>query len=162
MNAPLRMGASGEFEGLDTKLSPSTLTTRSEDWPMGPNTKMIRLLALGATLTLGLALGACGDDDDPQGAGDDAAEDTAGAVGGDAVQILDFQFEPTNLTVEVGSTVTFTNEDDFAHTAEADDGSFDTGNLDGGAAGDITFDEAGEYPYFCAIHNYMKGTITVE
>lgn len=131
---------------------------------MGHNTKTIRRLALGGTLTLMLALGACGDDDDADDAGGDAGADSSGdeAAGGDAVQILDFQFMPPDLTVEVGSTITFTNDDGFAHTAEADDGSFDTGNLDGGAAGEITFDEAGEYPYFCAIHNYMKGTITVE
>ncbi len=116
--------------------------------------KMLRPLALGAAILFTLA--ACGDDD---GGGDAGGGDGSG---GDAVQIVDFQFEPQELTVAVGSTVTFTNDDDFAHTAEADDGSFDTGNLDGGASGEITFDEAGEFPYFCAIHNYMKGTVTVE
>lgn len=121
--------------------------------------KMLRRLMFGAGIVLALA--ACGDDDE----GSDAASGDAGAgdaVAGDAVQIVDFQFEPQDLTVEVGTTVTFTNDDGFAHTAEADDGSFDTGNLEGGASAEVTFAEAGELSYFCAIHNYMKATITVE
>lgn len=130
---------------------------------MGHNNKMLRHLALGATLVLALALGACGGgDNNDDNAGGDGGDASGEAASGDAVQILDFQFDPAELTVQAGAIVTFTNDDDFAHTAEADDSSFDTGNLDGGASGEVTLAEPGEYPYFCAIHNYMKGTITVE
>ena len=46
-----------------------------------------------------------------------------------------------------------------AHTLTADDGSFDTGTLDGGRSARISVDAPGRYRYFCDIHNYMTGVI---
>lgn len=103
-----------------------------------------------------LVLVACGDDDDSTstGAPMDAAAQTVG--------IVEFAFDPAELTIAAGGSVVFDNGDDFAHTAEAEDGSFDTGDIAGGASSDaVTFDEPGTYDYVCGIHNYMRGTITV-
>lgn len=108
------------------------------------------LVAPVAVLGL-LALGACSGGDDE---GDSAA-------GGDAVAIVDFNYEPADLEVAAGTTVTFTNEDGFAHTVTAKDKSFDSGNMDEGASFDHTFEEPGTYDYLCAIHNSMTGTVTV-
>jgi len=77
------------------------------------------------------------------------------------VQIVGFQFEPATVEVEVGDSVTWTNGDEAPHTATADDGSFDTGTLEQGASGSVTFDTAGSFSYFCAIHPDMMGTVTV-
>jgi plastocyanin len=79
------------------------------------------------------------------------------------VLIQDFAFDPPHIQVSVGDTVTWTQGTDGApHTATADDESFDTGNLtDEGESGDTTFDEAGVFPYFCAIHPEMRGQVTV-
>ncbi len=117
------------------------------------------IVALG--LAVAFALGACGDDDEPAVT---AAEPTAttGTTGeGATVDIVDFAFDPGEITVAAGGTVAFSNGDEFAHTAEADDGSFDTGSIEGGSSTDVTFDEPGTYSYFCGIHNYMTGTVTV-
>lgn len=65
-------------------------------------------------------------------------------------------------TVAVGQTVTVTNEDTVDHTWTAVDGEFDSGNIAQGASFDHSFDEVGEYDYFCTIHPTMTGTITVE
>lgn len=80
-----------------------------------------------------------------------------------AVQIKNFAFAPTPLTVRVGTTVTWTNDDPTPtiHTATADDGSFDTGNIQPGKSASHTFSTPGTYAYHCAIHNYMRATITV-
>lgn len=80
-----------------------------------------------------------------------------------AVQIKNFAFSPPSLTVKAGSTVTWTNDDPSPtiHTATADDGSFTTGNIEPGKSGSHTFNTPGTYAYHCAIHNYMKATITV-
>ena len=51
------------------------------------------------------------------------------------------------------------NADSTVHTLTADDKSFDTGNLDGGAKASITIAKPGKYAYHCEIHNYMTGTI---
>ena len=83
----------------------------------------------------------------------------APATGGDAVTIQNFEYSPDPLQVAVGTEVTVTNADGAAHTLTADDGSFDTGNLDGGATGTITITTPGRSTYFCDIHNYMTGVI---
>jgi plastocyanin len=79
-----------------------------------------------------------------------------------AVAISGFSFSPRNITVTVGDTITWTNSDAQAHTATADDGSFDTGTIGNGGSGSATFATAGTFPYHCKIHASMTGTITVE
>ena len=78
------------------------------------------------------------------------------------VAISGFSFSPRNITVTVGDTITWTNSDAQAHTATADDGSFDTGTIGNGGSGSATFATAGTFPYHCKIHASMTGTITVE
>jgi hypothetical protein len=65
------------------------------------------------------------------------------------------------VTVHVGDTITWTNQDVAPHTATASDGSFDTGNISQGKSGSHTFDTAGTFAYICSIHPSMKGTVTV-
>ncbi len=93
----------------------------------------------------------------------------AALVGGTAlaadqsVAISGFSYSPASVTVSVGDTVTWTNSDAQAHTATADDASWDTGNIGGsGGTGAVTFATAGTFPYHCNIHPQMTGTVTVE
>jgi len=94
---------------------------------------------------------------------------TAALVGGTAlaadqsVAISGFSYSPASVTVSVGDTVTWTNSDAQAHTATADDASWDTGNIAGSDGTDaVTFATAGTFPYHCAIHPQMTGTVTVQ
>ena len=122
-----------------------------------------RLVATAALLTA-IAFGACSDDDGTGGDGGGAPAASANGsaeAGGDAVLIEDFVFQPADLEIEAGTTVTFTNKDEFAHTATARDKSFDSGNLEQDAAFEHTFEEVGSFEYLCDIHNSMTGTITV-
>jgi plastocyanin len=84
------------------------------------------------------------------------------AATGDAVSIADFSFQPATLTVPVGATVKWTNNDSTGHTVTADDGSFKSERLGSGAAYSQTFATAGTFAYHCSIHPGMKGTITVQ
>jgi plastocyanin len=84
---------------------------------------------------------------------------TGGSTVGNAVTIKDFAFSPTPLAVRTGATISVSNADGTAHTLTANNNSFDTGNLDGGAKGTITVDAPGRYAYHCEIHNYMTGVI---
>lgn len=77
------------------------------------------------------------------------------------VLIKGFAFEPANLTINAGDTVVFVNEDNAPHTATADNGTFDTGRLGRGSSAGLTFQNAGTFGYFCAVHPSMKGSITV-
>jgi plastocyanin len=83
----------------------------------------------------------------------------ADAQGTAAVTIANFAFDPATLTIEVGTTVTWTNQDSAAHTATGD--TFDTGELAQGESGSVTFDTEGTFDYICSIHPNMTGTIVV-
>jgi plastocyanin len=85
----------------------------------------------------------------------------ATAQGTEAVTIAGFAFSPAALTIEAGTTVTWTNQDSATHTATADDGSFDTGNIAQGQSVSITFDTPGTFTYHCSIHPNMVASITV-
>jgi plastocyanin len=91
-----------------------------------------------------------------------AATEGTPTASGSTVTIVDFAFMPQELTVAVGTTVTWTNEDWAPHTVTAGDGSFDSGRLDQGASFEHTFDQAGTHAYVCTFHPGMTGTITVE
>lgn len=78
-----------------------------------------------------------------------------------SVTIRDFAFSPKSVTIDVGDTVTWTNEDDVKHSATAEDGSFDTGTFGNGQSRSHTFNTAGTFQYICTPHPFMKGTINV-
>jgi len=79
-----------------------------------------------------------------------------------AIQIVNFSFSPATLTVKVGDTVTWTNQDGIGHSATADDKSFDTGILSQRRSRAVTFGKAGTYTYHCSPHPNMRGTIIVQ
>ena len=78
-----------------------------------------------------------------------------------SVAITDGAFQPGSLTISVGDTITWTNEDDSPHTVTSVDGPFDSGNLDPGVGFSFTFREPGTYTYVCNYHEEMVATITV-
>ncbi len=63
------------------------------------------------------------------------------------------------LTVKVGQTVTWTNDDDIPHTVVATDKSFKSKVLDTGESFSFTFTKAGLVPYFCSLHPHMTGKV---
>lgn len=71
-------------------------------------------------------------------------------------------FSVNVLTVPVGTTVTWTNEDTTMHTVTAVDGSFDSGYYAEGETWSYTFTEAGEYEYYCIPHPWMRAKVIVE
>jgi plastocyanin len=90
--------------------------------------------------------------------------DTRGTASGQGdVRIVGFDYEPSVLEVTAGTVIRWTNEDDAPHTATANEGEgFDTGRLDKGDSGEVTFDSAGKtYDYICTYHPYMEGRIVV-
>jgi plastocyanin len=73
----------------------------------------------------------------------------------------DRTFTPATVTVEPGTTVTWTNDSDREHTVTADEGSFDSGTLPSGATFTQAFEQEGSFGYFCALHGGMRGTVQV-
>jgi len=78
------------------------------------------------------------------------------------VKIDNFSFGPAELTVPVGSTVTWTNHDDIPHTVVSTDKVFKSKVLDTGEKFSFTFSSAGTFPYFCSIHPKMTGKVVVQ
>lgn len=142
------------------------------------------LAAICMCLALGLVATACGGDDEDDSAGNGATteqttatettetdatetdEDTAGGDGEQVeVDVVDTDYEPREVTVAAGSTITWTNTGDLPHTVTKTEGpgdEFDSGVLETGDTYEQTLDSAGTIDYVCTIHPNQRGTITVE
>jgi len=90
-------------------------------------------------------------------------EVTSGSANGRGeVRIADFRFEPTQLTVTVGTVVAWTNADRAPHTATARDASFDSGRLDSDESFEMTFASPGTFTYLCTYHPWMEATVIAQ
>jgi plastocyanin len=78
------------------------------------------------------------------------------------IKISNFSFAPPLLTVPVGTTVTWVNEDDEPHTVVDSNTLFKSHALDTGDKFSFTFSKPGKFQYFCTIHAHMVGTVVVE
>jgi len=85
----------------------------------------------------------------------------AAVAGPVAVHISNFTFGPKEVTVKVGQTVTWANDDDIPHTVVATDKSFHSKVLDTGQSFSFTFTKPGQVAYFCSLHPMMTGKVTV-
>ena len=83
------------------------------------------------------------------------------AMDSQTVMIQNFAFQPKDVTVKVGTKITWMNMDTAPHTATASDGSFNTGNLTTGQSASVTFTKMGDYAYICAVHPRMTGMVHV-
>ncbi len=119
---------------------------------------------------VGLMVVACGSSTSPYGGSGGTPTCTSTAT---QACMINTSFSPTNLTVSVGTTVTWKNSDGFAHTVNSATGSpgtaYSSGNVAAGGTFQHTFSAAGTYPYYCMIHGLdgmpptgMHGTITVQ
>lgn len=70
-------------------------------------------------------------------------------------------YAPNPISIAVGDTITWTNNDVVAHTSTGDDGSWNSGTVNPGANFSRTFPSAGTFSYHCTIHPGMVGTVTV-
>jgi plastocyanin len=93
----------------------------------------------------------------PQGA------DSGAAASADTVRVTmrNLAYAPTAVSVGVGQTVVWVNNDAVQHTVTADDGSFDSGIIEPGRSWARTFPRAGTIAYHCTPHPFMKATVTV-
>jgi plastocyanin len=129
-----------------------------------------------------LFAGACGGGDDSSNS-DTSSTTTTSSTGGSTDKATDgaevtmklIAFKPESITVDAGTSVTWKQSDPGVHTVtsgtvdqgsggvtEKADGKFDSGNLETGKTFSFTFDQAGTYSYFCAVHPAtMRGRVQV-
>ena len=99
----------------------------------------------------------------PASAASAAPAPAAAAQDGGEAKIIDFDYSPRRLTVEAGTTVTWSNTGQRPHTATDRGGTFDTKPIAPGASAKVTLSTPGTYFYFCRINPAkMNGVLTVE
>lgn len=134
-------------------------------------------------LALASITAACGEDEPSQSSADGLAtsddstepasdDGVSAGDGSEAVTIVaeDIMFDTTELSAAVGETlhISFDNRDDGVdhslHVRDTADGDQMTDIAEGPVTQTmtVTFDQAGEYEYFCDVHPFMTGTITVD
>lgn len=122
--------------------------------------KSLILLSIGAVLSLVLA--ACSSVA-PSSPPASAGPTVSASLSGDAITIemKNFSFSPQEVTVKVGTKVTWTNMDSAGHDVKASDGTWGSDTLTNGQSYSHVFDKPGTYPYVCTFHARMTGTIIV-
>lgn len=95
------------------------------------------------------------------------SDGNAGTPGTNEVFIVSMAFSPASKTVAVGTTVKWINKESLTHTVTSGSpgspsGIFNSGNLGQNGEFSFTFNQAGTFNYFCAIHPSMTGTIIVQ
>lgn len=91
--------------------------------------------------------------------------------GASAPTMADRAYQPNYLKIKKGETVTWINDDNMMHTVTSGtsdgsmrnpDGIFDSGSIKKGKTFSYTFNEVGEFPYYCTPHPWAQGTVIVE
>lgn len=82
------------------------------------------------------------------------------------VDITDFKYAPAAISVKAGTTITWTNRDSAPHTATSGaspnpDRVFETDIITKGQSKKIKISKRGTFEYYCALHPFMKATVTV-
>jgi len=119
-----------------------------------------RALGLVASLVVAAAFAACATSGSGQSAGPDATPVSTSTVD----LPPSYRFAPAAISVAAGTTVTWTNHDNFTHSVQFLDGGLSTDPLlmEPGASATFTFATPGTYRYQCHLHpQNMQGTVTV-
>lgn len=82
--------------------------------------------------------------------------------GAQVVTIPGFSFQPSTLTIQTGTSVTWRNDASVAHQIVSNTGAFSSSVLNPGDSYTHQFSQPGTYAYHCGIHPFMTGTITVQ
>jgi len=109
--------------------------------------KIIWVLSFCAVLTLA-------------GCGTNTATNPSTTANANSISIENYAFNPATLTVKVGTTVTWTNNDSAVHQIQS--GDFNSKMLSKGQTFSFTFNQAGNFDYACSIHPTMTGSIIVQ
>jgi plastocyanin len=115
-----------------------------------PRPRVVAALAVSAALVAVAAT--CGGSG--QGGGEPVATN-------EVTMAKSYRFAPETIEVAAGSTVTWTNDDNFTHTVQVD--GQDDHRVGQGESVAITFDRPGTYHYVCTLHRRdMEGEVIVE
>ncbi len=113
-------------------------------------------------LCLACMLNACSKSSNGDGYGNNNPPPSNPPSTSNSITISMMQFSPAETHVPVGTTVTWTNNDNMNHTVTDTGGSFDSGPFGNGQKFSYTFKTKGTFNYKCTIHTNMQGKVVVE
>lgn len=113
-----------------------------------------------AALLLGVSFG-CGSDSTPSSPSPTPSGTPVSIVSGSST-LTTTAYAPNPVSVAVGGSVTWTNNDNTPHTSTANNGAWNSGSVAPGGSFTMTFPAAGSFPYHCTIHPGMIGTVNVQ
>lgn len=91
-----------------------------------------------------------------------AEADLAAGMADSAANPYAWAYQPRTIQITTGDTVTWTNNGVAPHSVTSSNGAgFDSGDMQPGQSFQWTFGQAGEYPFYCTLHPWMTGTVTV-
>jgi plastocyanin len=128
---------------------------------------IMSLAAVGALLMVLLLVAGCGGQSPSattlSNAISSGSNTTTAKSGVVTVVMKNLTFSPAKVTIKVGETVTWVNQDSSVqHDAVANNGEFKSKLLSQGQTFSFTFAKAGTYSYYCSIHPFMVGIVTVK
>jgi plastocyanin len=91
-----------------------------------------------------------------------ANKDLSTSSSSNEIAVENFSFQPGNLTIKAGTTVTWVNHDDVPHTVYENDKKFKSDTLDTDGKFSYKFTSPGTYSYYCTLHPRMTGQIIVK
>ncbi|MDQ3737840.1 MAG: cupredoxin domain-containing protein [Actinomycetota bacterium] len=140
--------------GGDDETAPTGAGTNAPRATDGPGTTGAPV-ATGAPATTAAPGGSPGDTG--------ASQPQAGSAEPVAITIMGFAFEPAEISVPVGTEITWTNEDSARHSVISDDGGgpFESEEFENGESYTAVVEEEGTFPYVCGVHPDMSATVTV-
>ena len=123
-------------------------------------------LRIGWAFLLAGLLSACGDSNSPSapstGSGSSGTSGTPVSIVSGASTLTTTAYSPNPLNVTVGTTVTWTNNDNTSHTSTANNGQWASPLIGPTGQFSTTFTSAGSFTYHCTIHPGMVGTVNVQ
>ncbi len=119
-----------------------------------------RLLSLAA---LAIVAAGCGSSSTPTMAyGPTAPSGSNVSIVAGSRSLTTTAYNPNPITISRGMSVTWVNNDNISHTSTSDTGMWSSGNIAPGGQFSATFAASGTFPYHCAIHPNMVGTVVVQ
>jgi plastocyanin len=94
--------------------------------------------------------------------GTDTGSKGSTTPGTNEVFIENMAFNPSVITINAGTTITWTNKDAVGHTVTSTTGLFDSGAINTNGIYSHLFSTAGSYPYLCTVHPSITGTVVVK
>jgi plastocyanin len=119
-------------------------------------------LRMSAAFLLAVFMAGCGSSNNSSTTSPSPSGSATVTIVSGAQSLTTTAYSPNPISVSVGTTIKWVNNDSTAHTATSNNGAFDTGTISAGGQVSKQFNSTGTFPYHCTFHPGMVATINVQ